>query len=283
MRAPAAPVSALALLSPLLLLAGAGCGDAVPERADAVARVDDRLLLREEFDGFLDRNLGADASQAQSAALSSLFDEFLDEELLVRLAVERGVVPAGVRGRRVVDRLLAVSPPSEPTEAEVAAYYQAHLEEFHRPERVHLRQILVEDRATAERLHRELRAGADFVELARRYSRDPTGEVGGDQGELSREDLPPSLVEMVFALESGETSEVIPVPYGYHLFEVMERFEEALVPLEAVYPEILARLRTEANDRRVAEWVQEARDRYNVRIYERNLPFAYRGIYRETP
>jgi hypothetical protein len=55
-----------------------------------------------------------------------------------------------------------------------------------------------------------------------------------------------------------------------------------VAPLEAAGAEIAARLRRERADRARASLVQQARARYNARVYERNLPFEYEGSYGEN-
>ncbi|HEX5760311.1 MAG TPA: hypothetical protein VF121_14075, partial [Thermoanaerobaculia bacterium] len=67
--------------------------------------------------------------------------------------------------------------------------------------------------------------------------------------------------------------------YGFHLFQVVERLPAAVVPLAAARPEIVRRLRRERADRRLRALVEEARGRYTVAVYERNLPFHYQGNY----
>ncbi len=140
-----------------------------------------------------------------------------------------------------------------------------------------LRQILVEDRVTAERARREIAAGADFGEVARRLSRDPGASAGGDQGELAREDLPPPFADIVFGLQPGEVSEVLAADYGFHLFQVSERLPAEVPPLESVAAEIRRVLAGRRADERLRTLVAEARNRYTVAVYDRNLPFTYRG------
>ena len=104
-------------------------------------------------------------------------------------------------------------------------------EEFERPERVRLRQILLDDPEAVERALAELKEGAEFDQVARRYSRDSTGETGGVQGELSRDDLPPLFADTIFALEPGEVSDVVEAEYGFHLFQVMEQLPAEVLAL----------------------------------------------------
>ena len=54
------------------------------------------------------------------------------------------------------------------------------------------------------------------------------------------------------------------------------------MPLDAARGEILARLRQQRADEILQSLVQEARGRYNVKVYERNLPFGYAGSYNDS-
>jgi PPIC-type PPIASE domain len=246
-----------------------------------------------EFQRYVVRSAGGDSGGAGglgSDVLSALFDQFLDERLLARLAADRGLVPAAAAGsvgtaadpRRSVDALLAGDPRWEPDEAEIALYYRRHAAEFARPERVKLRQILTGDRRAAERARREIVAGKPFEAVARQLSGGPRADSGGYQGELARADLPPSFADLIFALKPGEVSAVVPADYGFHLFQVADHQPAEVVPLAAARGEIVARLRQQHADETLRSLVHEARDRYNVKVYERNLPFGYAGSYNES-
>jgi hypothetical protein len=258
----------------------AACRRAPPPAPDAVARLAGEEVRYERFAAYLSRAAGDDA-RLSSDALSALFDQFLDEQLLARLAADRGLVVAVGREepRRAVDALLK-EPGAAPSDAQVAAYYAAHRGEFARPERVRLRQILVEDRATAERAWRQIAAGADFAEVARRLSQGRAG-IAGLGGELSRAELPPAYAETIFGLPTGGVSRVIPAPYGFHIFQVVEHLLPAVLPLPQVAGEIRARLTRQGADQRLAALVGECRKRYHVEVFARNLPFDYEGTYRE--
>lgn len=275
------------LFSPLLLVLLleplSACRQAEPPAPDLVARIGTEEILYGRFEDYVERTAGDGETVLAGDVLSQLFDQFLDEELLARLAIDRGLTrdsASAVARRRAVDALLAAGLEKEPAPGEIAAYYQAHRGEFARPERVRLRQILTQDRATAERALRELSGGADFAQLARQLSRDPGAASGGFQGELSRQDLPPAFAEVIFSLQPGEVSRLVPAEYGFHIFQVVSRSPAEVVPLEQARGEIVERLRQERADRALAELVGDARRRYNVEVYDRNLPFAYRGSYK---
>jgi len=246
---------------------------------DVVARLADEEVRHADFEAHLRRAIGEAGAGLASEALSQLLDQFLTERLLARLAADRGLVAAGAEAATAAEALLAATPRAAPSEAEIAAWYEAHKQAFARAERVELAQILTEDRLAAERARREILTGADFAAVARRASSDPAAGSGGQTGVFGREDLPPAFAQIVFELPEGGVSEVIGADYGFHVFKVVRRLAAKQPELEEVRAEVVARLVAESADRALARLVQEARSRYAVVVFDRNLPFLYRGAY----
>ena len=265
-------------LWPLFVLVA--CARPEPPAPDVVARIGDQQVRYSEFEEWVAQTAGDSDSVLASDVLSQLFDQFLDEKVLVRMAGDRGLLRTAERGPRdAIDALLQKDLDKEPSEEEIARYYEQRRQEFVRPERVRLRQILTEDRAAAEKALQRLAAGEDFIEVARQLSRDPSAQTGGYQGELSRDDLPPAFADVIFALQPGEVSRIVPAEYGFHIFQVIDRPPAGVVPLEDAREEIVERLRQERADRHLAELVREGRAQYNVEVHGRNLPFNYQGSY----
>ncbi|MEM7048595.1 MAG: peptidylprolyl isomerase [Acidobacteriota bacterium] len=271
---------ALLLLVALAVLFGCPIGGPQPA-PDLAARIDDEAVRYREFELYLEELLGESGSSLESTVLSRLFDGFLEERLLVKLAVDRVLVPQGAAPRQAVERLLAEDPPRVPGEEAVEAYYQAHREDFVRPERVRLRQILVAERETAEEALRRLGRGEDFGAVAQGLSGDLNASSGGFQGELARDELPPAFAAPIFALEPGEVSAIIEAEYGFHLFQVVARLPAEEVSQAAVRSEIERRLLQAATAERVAQLAAEARNRYTLEVFVRNLPFNYQSSSRD--
>lgn len=286
MRRPDRRSTALGMVLSILGLLGLGaCRQDPPPAPDIVAQIGKTVVRYSEFERYLTRTVGDPDSVLASAVLSQLFDQFLDELLLDRLARDRHVaLPAqgDPGGRRAVDALLLGGSGAAPSEGEIRGYYAAHQAEFVRPERVRLRQILAENGKTADQAVREIKNGAEFEAVARRFSRDPSAATGGYQGELARADLPPSFAEIIFALKPGEVSRPVAADYGFHIFQVMERLPAGVVPFEGARTEIAGHLRQERADQALKSLVQEARGRYHIEVFERNLPFGYEGAYLEA-
>jgi len=297
-RAPVAATLAGALgLAGLLSLAA--CDRRPPPPSpEVVAEIEGQEVPYREFEVYVESALGGAGDSLGSDVLSQLFDQFLEERLLALLAVDRGLLPEDAGDNRNLRRLAvdALLAEAELAEGEVAAgevedWYAAHPERFERPPRVRLRQILTEDRETAEAALADIRAGADFAVVARRLSDEEGGTggedggsgagfVGGSLGELSREDLPPAFADVILELEPGDVSGVVEAEYGFHLFQVTEKLPAETVPLAMARDEIERELLQRRADRLLSELAEEARRRYDVSVWERNLPFNYRGIYR---
>ena len=275
---PAAPRAASALRCALLAATLAGCGAPGPP-PDGVARVDGVGVSYADFARYVEAETDSPAAALESPVLSRLLDQHLTERLLARLAVERGLVEPRAGHREVLSALLESAPVEEPERSEVLARYRDRREALVLPERVRLRQVLTETRERAEAAAAELAAGADFADVARRHSEDPSAPYGGVQGELARADLPEGFADVIFGLEPGEVSPIVEADYGFHIFLVTERLPARVPPFEEAAPALAEALREE----RVREWlaglVEEARSRYTVRIYESNLPFDYQGVY----
>lgn len=195
------------------------------------------------------RGLGPLAPEAHRG----LLDTFLEEQLLLMEARRRGLLAPDApaeEGPRAVARLLAEAvPPVTVPEAEIAAYYEAHREEFHVPEAVTLRQILVETLNEARDLKRRLyRDSRSFETLAGTRSKGPEAAVGGYMGTFERGQLPKELEEVAFRLAPGRTSQPLQTSLGYHVLRVDSRQPARDLPLEEARGWIRERLIRERTD-----------------------------------
>jgi len=123
----------------------------------------------------------------------------------------------------------------QPTRAEVRAYYDSHLDLFTEPEKLHLSVILlkVDPGSTddvwkkawddAQKVAEQIKAGADFGDMARKYSNDTTAINGGDMGYLHRGRVPAQIQEGVDNFKVGEVSAPYKGLEGISVFRLEDR------------------------------------------------------------
>lgn len=88
---------------------------------------------------------------------------------------------------------------------------------------IRARHILVADEDTAKKVAAELKGGADFAELAKKYSTDPGAQTGGDLGFFKKADMLPEFSDAAFALKPGETTATpVKTRFGWHIIKLEE-------------------------------------------------------------
>lgn len=84
------------------------------------------------------------------------------------------------------------------------------------------RHILVEQEYEAKDIERKLSEGKTFEELAKAFSKCPSGKRGGDLGEFGRGRMVKSFEDAAFELNPGEVSKPVRTQFGYHLIQRYE-------------------------------------------------------------
>ncbi len=74
-----------------------------------------------------------------------------------------------------------------------------------------------EAKTMIEDVKAQIADGADFAELAEKVSDCPSGSNGGSLGEFGRGQMVKAFEDTAFALEPGETSDIIETEFGYHM------------------------------------------------------------------
>lgn len=75
----------------------------------------------------------------------------------------------------------------------------------------------------ADSIYNALLAGADFAEMARKYSEDPgSAQRGGSIGQISRGQTLKEFEDATFALKDGEMSKPVLSSVGYHIIKMIK-------------------------------------------------------------
>ncbi|MGA3106259.1 MAG: peptidylprolyl isomerase [Terriglobales bacterium] len=146
-------------------------------------------------------------------------------------------------------------------------FYEQHKAEMEQPEQVRLSEILIAPKpvtkpaatpggkpeppteaetqaalevakAKAEDLLAQLKKGANFADLSKKFGDGPSSKEGGDLSYFKRGTLSKELEDKVFAMKAGEMTDVIRSKQGYMILQVTEHTTAGIPSLKEVEPRI---------------------------------------------
>jgi peptidyl-prolyl cis-trans isomerase D len=142
------------------------------------------------------------------------------------------------------------------TDDDLRTYYNDHHDQYRVPEQVKVSHIWIkmplpgadgkiDDKAVAEAQHRaddllkQLKGGAKFEDVAKKYSEDPgSSNVGGSLGWIGKGQMTPEFEKAAFSLPKGQTSDVVKTLDGFHIIRVDDKQDAHVKPLDEVKAQI---------------------------------------------
>jgi parvulin-like peptidyl-prolyl isomerase len=305
----------------LALLIGAACRaekssdapaaqeGAEPAKTDQIIlRVGDSLYHDSDFDEYVRVEVGTGMTSMESATLSSLFDEFIDDRLLLNEATNQNITISAeekaqylaklgegtlteeekksflaAQSGPMLDKLLIDKYVHELTrdikveEEEIRDYYERNQTEFHLTDRVEASQILLPTEQKAVEVWEKLRSASEegFRDMARAESIGPEAAEGGAMGLFEGGQLPAEMEAAIFALKEGEISPVVASSYGFHIFRLDKRFAAKTMSLDEASAAITDKIRELKIKMAVDLHLRELEGRLDWAIFPEKLPFLY--------
>ena len=228
-----------------------------PDRQDVV-----KQSLEEPFQGVLskikaDRNVESNAELNELLANEGLSIDLLRESF-VRMQMVNGYLSTLAQPPSIIDR------------KDLLEYYHEHIDEFTSEERVRCQEISIlfrehDGRAGAEtqmsRVLQDLKNGADFGEVAMKFSDALSAEQRGDMGWILRGGLADKkLEEKLFSLKEGERTKIFARDNAFEIYRVVSHEPATKSSFSEVQASIEQRLKQSAQ--------QEARDAVMTKLRE---------------
>lgn len=167
------------------------------------------------------------------------------------------------------------------TSQDLETYYSQHREEFRVPEQVNVRHILVKTpaagpdgkvdaaavesaRQKAEGILKQLKAGGDFAELAKKNSDDPgSAKNGGSLGWIQRGRTVAEFEKSAFSLPKGGMSDLVQTSFGFHIIQVQDKQDAHMKTLDEVKDQIEPLIKkqkaTQAANQQATELITQAK------------------------
>jgi peptidyl-prolyl cis-trans isomerase D len=142
------------------------------------------------------------------------------------------------------------------TQEDLQAYYDQHRDQYRTAEQAKVSHILIKTplagpdgkvdekgvadaQRRAEDLLKQLKAGANFEDLAKKYSEDPgSAKQGGALGWIARKQTVPEFEKAAFSQPIGQIGDLVKSSYGFHIIRVDARQEAHMKTLDEVKSEI---------------------------------------------
>lgn len=236
----------------------------------SVATVNGQPIYQQEFDFYVtERAQGVDPSTLTDAHRQQLLEELVNLKLIANTSREQALknnAELEVRLRLQADNLLAQALITQerenftPGEAAQRAEYERVLPEV-AGNQYKARHILVTEKAQADKLLAEIKAGKDFGEVAKANSIDGSASKGGDLGWFIATQMVEPFANAVQALEIGKMSDApVQTQFGWHIIQLDNKRKMDPPKFEEMQPRIISALQMEY----IEEYVENLRSAADI-------------------
>jgi peptidyl-prolyl cis-trans isomerase SurA len=153
------------------------------------------------------------------------------------------------------------------TRQEQLKYYNEHKDEFKSEGMVRLSEILVstekykpdEAEKRAKAAVAEIKGGARFTDVVKKYSDDPSAEQGGDIGYMKSGSLAPGIAAALSKLETNDYTDPIRIKPGYLILRLIERFSPGIPKFEEVETRVQETLYSQQMEPKMRQYLRDLR------------------------
>ncbi len=220
------------------------------QAAGPVARVNGADITEAEL-SFAEAEVGAEIAGLPTEARRRVLVEYLVEAHLFAEAAQKTQLGTGkefeerlayYKLRALRDTFYEKKVREAVTEAQAKAAYDEQIAKIAPEPEVHARHILVKTEQEAKELMKQLKAGADFTELAKKSSDGPSAQTGGDLGYFSRGQMVKAFEDVAFGLNAGQVSGPVQTEFGWHIIKVEDKRNRPVPGFDEVKDQLMASL-----------------------------------------
>lgn len=186
------------------------------------------------------------------------------EDAIKRLGFTKATFREAVKRDEVLKKLYKKEIEVKISDKELKEYYDKNMYKFKEPEKIKVRLIHVrnnpedpEGREKAKKrideAFQKLQEGADFADVAAKYSTAMSRVKGGDMGYLHRGRLQKAVEDVAFSMDINKTSKIIEQDIGYFVVKVEDKLVSNQLPFEKVKDGLAKDLKEKKESRRKSE------------------------------
>ena len=153
------------------------------------------------------------------------------------------------------------------SDAEIAKYYNDNKAQYGTAASRDVRHILVNNKKLADSLETQLKGGASFAVLAKKYSKDPGSAKTGGKLTITKGQTVPEFDKTAFALKTNEISPPVHTQYGWHIIQALSAVEPATSkPLASVKAQISQQLLQTKRTAAMTKWLDGVKKSFAKQI-----------------
>jgi parvulin-like peptidyl-prolyl isomerase len=153
------------------------------------------------------------------------------------------------------------------SKAELLKYYNENKKQYSTPAQRDIRHILVKknQRSLASSLAEQIRSGANFAQLAKKYSQDPGSKRVGGRLEISRGQTVPAFDKVAFSIKTRAVSDPVKTQFGWHVIQALAAVVPAkTTPFKDVEQAIRQQLLQDKKSKETTKYVERLEKKNDV-------------------
>ena len=258
----------LALFATLSL--SAGCHQTLPD--NVVAKVGTREILKETLQSSI-KSMNLPAS-APASVPSDVLNRLIDKTLISEAAEQDGLANRPDIRKKIEDdrnRILRhaliksqVDDKVKVTDADVKNYFDKHRQEIKQPGYVEVRQLILPDQKTADRVSPTLKKKKGFSRAMKKFK-------GGPVGKIFEGTVPPQFAKFFFGVPAGKVTGPIALKDGIHYFKIDTQVPGTLLSFDQAKSGITQYLTSRMKQDLYQKYLNSLRAKTKISINQKTL------------
>ena len=270
-----------------------GCSQKV-QSGNLLASFGDQVVTLDEFENEISELSDREKRKYKGTeGLEEYLALVVKDKMLLEVAIEEGLDKdkeivqqiEGYREQLILKEFIKreVDDKVNVTESHLSEYYEEHKEEYVEPDKIIVTEVTLKDEEKAKEIMEKLKDGADFTELAKEMNEkgESAGPGSGSEGKtrpFSQESFRSAqeFVNIAFALEVSQISDIIVQPMGEETFYMIVRLDERVPSRQKELSEVEKKIerivKKEQKKELMDRWLEMVKAEKEFQLYPERLP-----------
>lgn len=223
-----------------------------------------------------DKSITDEVNKQVQSTIKAMGNEDAFKKRLAELKMTEDDYKQLVRNNTIIDKVYQnVTKDVKVTDQEITNYYYEHQYDYtEKPNTLNVSHILVKTVDDAKKVEAELKKGAKFEELAKKYSIDPgSKDKGGNLGNIAYNDenYDKTFLSNAIALPVNKISAPVQTQFGYHIIRVNSKKEYKAIPLEKVKADISSKILEDKKSKKFQDAITSWEGKAKIKKYADRL------------